>query len=181
MRGRSPKRNKSFRSVSERKGRHFDREGKSKRFGFDKALLVWQGKPIVKVLFERFETHGFQVIVSGGLEEAAKRLKRIIDPIVPDLPAHAGFGPLARIESCSLNADSKLLGVVACDLPFAELILISFLAEKIKDADAVVPLLNGEPQPLHAVYFRSCLPNLVAQLESKGKSVRSFSKRVKVV
>lgn len=155
--------------------------GKSKRFGFDKALLVWRGKPIVKVLFERFETNGFQVIVSGGPEEAAKRLKGIISPIVSDLPAHAGFGPLAGIESCFLNTDSKLLGVVACDLPFAEPKLISFLAEKIKGADAAVPLLNGEPQPLHAVYSRSCLPNLVAQLESEDKSVRSFLKRVKVV
>jgi molybdopterin-guanine dinucleotide biosynthesis protein B len=44
-----------------------------------------------------------------------------------------------------------------------------------------VPIVDGEPQPLHAVYARSCLPHLVAQLESQDKSVKSFLRRLKVV
>jgi len=59
--------------------------------------------------------------------------------------------------------------------------LLSWLAGQIGDADAVVPIVDGEPQPLHAVYARSCLPHLVAQLESQDKSVKSFLRRLKVV
>ncbi len=166
--------------------------GKSKRLGTDKALLEWQGKPLLLQLVERFKRAGFSVIVAGGPSEWAQRLQGMPAPIVADLPAHEGFGPLAGIEAGFLSIKTQspaprpsspvpFIGVVACDLPLADPNLLYWLAEKIGDADAVVPIVDGEPQPLHAVYARSCLPHLVAQLESQDKSVKSFLKRLKVV
>jgi len=166
--------------------------GKSKKLGTDKALLEWQGKPLLLQLVERFKRAGFSVIVAGGPSEWAQRLQGMPVPIVPDLPAHEGFGPLAGIEACLLSIKTQspaprpsspvpFIGVVACDLPFADPNLLSWLSKQIGDADAVVPIVDGQPQPLHAVYARSCLPHLVAQLESQDKSVKSFLKRLKVV
>jgi len=155
--------------------------GKSNRLGTDKAFLRWQGKPLLLQIVERFRNFGFSVIVAGGPQDWAQRLKGIDAPIVADLPAHEGFGPLAGIEAGFLQTDAKLLGVVACDLPFADPKLLSWLSEQIGDADAVVPLVGDEPQPLHAIYSRSSLPHLVAQLESQDRSVKGFLKRLKVV
>jgi molybdopterin-guanine dinucleotide biosynthesis protein len=166
--------------------------GKSKRMGADKALIKWQGKPLLWQIVERFQRAGFSVIVAGGPYEWAQRLKGLPVPVVADLPAHEGFGPLAGIEAGLLNIKTQppvpcpvshvpLIGVVACDLPFADPNLLSWLAGQIGDADAVVPIVDSEPQPLHAVYARSCLPHLVAQLESQDKSVKSFLRRLKVV
>jgi molybdopterin-guanine dinucleotide biosynthesis protein MobB len=166
--------------------------GKSKRMGADKALIEWQGKPLLWQIVERFQRAGFSVIVAGGPYEWAQRLKGLPAPVVADLPAHEGFGPLAGIEAGLLNIKTQppvprpsslvpFVGVIACDLPFADPNLLSWLAGQIGDADAVVPIVDGEPQPLHAVYARSCLPHLVAQLESQDKSVKSFLKRLKVV
>ncbi|MDW8026558.1 MAG: NTP transferase domain-containing protein, partial [Armatimonadota bacterium] len=76
---------------------------------------------------------------------------------------------------------AKVIGVVACDLPYAEPKLISWLAKKLTYAEAVIPVVNGEPQPLHAVYARSCLPKLVAQLESHDKSVMAFLNQIKAI
>jgi len=166
--------------------------GKSKRMGADKALIEWQGKPLLWQIVERFQRAGFSVIVAGGPYERAQRLKGLPAPVVADLPAHEGFGPLAGIEAGLLSIKTQppvpcpvshvpLIGVVACDLPFADPNLLSWLAGQIGDADAVVPIVDSEPQPLHAVYARSCLPHLVAQLESQDKSVKSFLRRLKVV
>ena len=166
--------------------------GKSKRMGADKALIEWKGKPLLWQIVERFQRAGFSVIVAGGPYEWAQRLKGLPVPVVADLPAHEGFGPLAGIEAGLLSIKTQppvtcpvshvpLIGVVACDLPFADPNLLSWLAGQIGDADAVVPIVDGEPQPLHAVYARSCLPHLVAQLESQDKSVKSFLRRLKVV
>jgi molybdopterin-guanine dinucleotide biosynthesis protein len=166
--------------------------GKSKRMGADKALIEWQGKPLLWQIVERFQRAGFSVIVAGGPYEWAQRLKGLPVPVVADLPAHEGFGPLAGIEAGLLNIKTQppvtcpvshvpLIGVIACDLPFADPNLLSWLAGQIGDADAVVPIVDGEPQPLHAVYARSCLPHLVAQLERQDKSVKSFLRRLKVV
>jgi molybdopterin-guanine dinucleotide biosynthesis protein MobB len=166
--------------------------GKSKRMGADKALIKWQGKPLLWQIVERFQRAGFSVIVAGGPYEWAQRLKGLPVPVVADLPAHEGFGPLAGIEAGLLNIKTQppvprpsslvpFVGVIACDLPFADPNLLSWLAGQIGDADAVVPIVDSEPQPLHAVYARSCLPHLVAQLESQDKSVKSFLRRLKVV
>lgn len=116
-----------------------------------------------------------QVVQRVGLE----RLKGMGVPIVPDLPAHEGFGPLAGIEAGMLSTKAEKVGVVACDLPNADPKLIAWLAGKLGDYEAVVPVVDP-PQPLRAVYSRSCLPKLVAQLESEDKSVKAFLKQVKV-
>ncbi|MEZ8222052.1 molybdenum cofactor guanylyltransferase /molybdopterin guanine dinucleotide biosynthesis accessory protein MobB [Candidatus Fervidibacteria bacterium JGI MDM2 JNZ-1-D12] len=155
--------------------------GRSKRMGEDKALMQWQGKPLLQVLVERFWAAGFSVLVSGGSADWSKRLTNMPVPVIPDLPAHENFGPLAGIEAGILNTRTKLVGVVACDLPFADPKLLSWLSEKIGDADAAIPTFDGEPQPLHAVYARTCLPKLSEQLESDDKSVKEFLKRLKVL
>jgi len=65
-------------------------------------------------------------------------------PVVADLPAHEGFGPLAGIEAGLLNIKTQppvprpsslvpFVGVVACDLPFADPNLLSWLAGQIGD------------------------------------------------
>ncbi len=155
--------------------------GKARRMGMDKAVLRWRGKPLVQVLAERFKAAGLSVLVAGGARDWAQRLKDLPFTVVPDLPAHENFGPLAGIEAGLLHTKAKLVGVVACDLPFAEPKLLLWLAERVSGADAVVPMVGDEPQPLHAVYSRSCLPQLVAQLEGEDKSVKSFLKSVRVV
>lgn len=158
--------------------------GRSKRMGIDKALLNWHGKPLLRVLVERFQAAGFTVMIAGGTVERSKWLANIANihaNIAPDLPAHEGFGPLAGIEAGLLQTKAEVVGVVACDLPYAEPKLIKWLAKRMGAAEAVVPMLNDEPQPLHAVYARSCLPKLVAQLESQDKAVKSFLRHLEVL
>jgi len=81
--------------------------GKSKRMGADKALIEWQGKPLLWQIVERFQRAGFSVIVAGGPYEWAQRLKGLPVPVVADLPAHEGFGPLAGIEAGLLNIKTQ--------------------------------------------------------------------------
>lgn len=73
-----------------------------------------------------------------------------------------------------MHTKVKCIGVLACDLPFAEPRLIAWLAEKLTGYGAVVPVINDVTQPLHAVYSRSCLSHLVAQLRNEDKSVKAF-------
>lgn len=54
-----------------------------------------------------------------------------------------------------MHTKVKCIGVLACDLTFAEPRLIAWLAEKLTGYVAVVPVINDVTQPLHAVYSRS--------------------------
>lgn len=155
--------------------------GRSQRMGADKALLPWKGKPLLWHLVERFQGAGFFVLIAGGPWKWAKRLEGGPAPVVPDLPAHEGFGPLAGMEAGLLATREERVGVVACDLPYAEPKLLTWLAERGEEVHAVVPLLGSQPQPLHAVYARSCLPLLKAQLEGPDHSVQAFLRRLEVL
>jgi Molybdopterin-guanine dinucleotide biosynthesis protein A len=128
--------------------------GKSKRLGTDKALLEWQGKPLLLQLVERFKRAGFSVIVAGGPSEWAQRLQGMPAPIVADLPAHEGFGPLAGIEAGFLSIKTQspvprpaslvpFIGVVACDLPLADPNLLYWLAEKMAMPMLLCPSLTA--------------------------------------
>jgi hypothetical protein len=62
-------------------------------------------------------------------------------------------------------AQREFCFATSCDVAFTNLSLISFLISHISNHDVVVPYWQERFQPLHAVYRRSVLPLLKAQLE----------------
>lgn len=156
--------------------------GKSQRMGTDKARLFWEGKPLLHHLVDRFQGAGMKVVVAGGPSEWAARLQGLSVPVVSDLPEHAGFGPLAGLEAGLCAVRDEIVGLVACDLPFASPPILQLLTQTLQKSktDAAVPIVGNMPQPLHAIYARSCFPALVASLEHPDKSMRSFLQRLSV-
>ncbi|PKM79548.1 MAG: hypothetical protein CVU88_05505, partial [Firmicutes bacterium HGW-Firmicutes-13] len=56
--------------------------------------------------------------------------------------------------------------VTACDMPFLNLRLIDYLSNyPVNEHDAVVPLVNGAHQALHAIYSKNCVAHLADYLE----------------
>jgi molybdopterin-guanine dinucleotide biosynthesis protein A len=70
--------------------------------------------------------------------------------------------------------------VAACDMPFLSADLISLVCRRHAEAaaegrvDVTVPVCNGEPQPLCAVYGRSSLPHLEEAVLSGKTSMKRF-------
>jgi len=46
--------------------------------------------------------------------------------------------------------------LVACDMPFLETEVIQLMASKRKQCQAVVAIIDGQPQPLAAFFAREC-------------------------
>jgi molybdopterin converting factor small subunit len=74
-------------------------------------------------------------------------------------------GPVGGIYYGLRAAAGEFCFVTSCDAAFLNLRLISNLLSQISDHDVVVPYWENRFQPLHAVYRRSVLPLLAAQLE----------------
>ncbi len=71
--------------------------------------------------------------------------------------------------------------VVACDMPFVDPALLGFLLGLVGDGvDAVVPLVRGEPQPLHAVYSRACAGAAAAQIMTGDLKMAKLLDRLRV-
>ena len=140
--------------------------GESRRMGQDKALLPFLGRPLIQRVIERLASVGDEVLVTTNRPEAYAFLGV---PLAPDLLP--GRGALGGLYTALSAARQPLVGVVACDMPFASPALLEAERELLLEsgAQAVIPRHADGTEPFHAVYDRAaCLPAVEAALQ-EGK------------
>ena len=70
--------------------------------------------------------------------------------------------------------------MVACDMPFLNPDLIARILTLRDNHDAVVPVLDGFPEPTHAAYSKACLPHIERRLKSNQLRIAGFFEDVRV-
>ncbi len=77
----------------------------------------------------------------------------------------AGAGPLAGIAAVLAATRRRFVFAVAGDMPYLSVDAIdTLLGAGSADADVVIPVSGGYPEPLHALYARRCLPTIERHL-----------------
>lgn len=142
--------------------------GRSTRMGTDKALVtVGENKMLdgtVRSLAGLFP----EVIISANNELYCRPGIRTVPDIFP------ARGPLGGIHA-GLAASGYQTGFfVACDMPFIEVNLITYMITLAEGYDAVVPRLGEYYQPLFAVYSKKCLPAIEELLKEGRNKIISF-------
>jgi molybdopterin-guanine dinucleotide biosynthesis protein A len=90
-------------------------------------------------------------------------------------------GPLAGLAASLGHVTTPWTFVVACDLPFIEPAMVELLGKYRGRYQAVVPVVQGHPQPLAAFYAGSCLGTIRAHLAGGGKnSLRAVLEQLQV-
>ena len=121
--------------------------------GGDKAFTPFDGRPLAEIARCALTEAGAVEVLSIGGDEA--RLAALGFTAIGD--DDAGEGPLGGLLTALRVAASDWIAVLACDLPYASAATLRELLEHTADGtDAVVPLLDGRPQPAHAVWRRDC-------------------------
>jgi molybdopterin-guanine dinucleotide biosynthesis protein A len=143
--------------------------GQSRRMGRDKALIDFQGKPIIAHVIATLRTLSQDVVVvsnrSTRYDPLGARVAADYDP---------PCGPLGGIAAGLQAMDSELAIVVACDMPFLNVSLLRWLIGQAEGYDAVVPQTGDEYEPLHAIYRRTCYNPIVRRIEQGDRRVISF-------
>lgn len=129
--------------------------GTSKRFGSEKALADFQGKPLIAhmVNIARKLSSEIIVVVSDEVQEAKLRsfvqgVRVVVDP--PSAIKCALAGALTAFEY-TLTSHTLLLPV---DTPLASVDLLRILVQMRSGHGAVVPSWpSGYIEPLHSVYL----------------------------
>ena len=148
--------------------------GASRRLGLDKAQLTFGGRPLLHIIIDRLSPVCDEVIVAGGRRhdlDGPHAPGRVVYDAVP------GQGPLAGIEAGLRAASSDFALVVACDMPFLNPALLSYMADLPRDYEVLVPVAAGRRHPLHAIYARACLPAielLLARGENRADELRNL-------
>jgi len=152
--------------------------GESRRMGQDKALMPFLGRPLIQRVIDRLSPIANEVILTTNNPDKYRFLEL---PLFPDLKP--GRGSLGGLYTALSSATCEIVGVVACDMPFASPKLIEAAGRLLVEeaADVVIPDSGGGLEPMHAVYRRkTCLPAIESAIEADKWKLISWFPQVKV-
>lgn len=144
--------------------------GRSRRMGFDKALITHNGKTLLENLIEVVRPLAAEVLISTSRTGGCK---------LPDLPVvrdvYKGQGPLAGLHAAMLHSDRPRFLLLACDMPNVNARLVRAILDSSGDCDAVVPRTSdGRNHPLCGAYKRTCFESLERNLAHGRNRVSDF-------
>jgi len=135
--------------------------GDSERFGDrTKATATFEGQPmVVRVVEALRRATGRSPVLAVG--DPAKRtvLAPFLDDVRYTYDADWCAGPLAGLAGALGAVRTDAVVLCGCDMPLVDPDAVDWLAARYRAraADAVVPVGDGTPQVLHAVYRRDAV------------------------
>jgi len=133
--------------------------GESKRMGFPKYQLTLDGRDVLTHLNGRLGHLFVETIVVGrDLDFAPEDVRIAEDRFI-------ARSPLVGIHGGLSASRTDLTFVIACDMPYVEPALVSFLLDRADNVDVVVPVVRGYYEPLCAVYRTSCVRSIERLIE----------------
>jgi molybdopterin-guanine dinucleotide biosynthesis protein A len=149
--------------------------GQSSRLGTDKSFINVNGRPLIEqIVVKLAKLSDDVVIVTNSPEKYDHLAARLAADIYP------GKGALGGIYSGLRAAANAYSLVVACDMPFLDLNLLRYMILLARGHDVVIPRIGGLPEPLHAIYSRSCLEPIDRLLARGGLKIIDFFSEVRV-
>jgi len=130
--------------------------GKSLRFGYNKIVeTVGQGNLLSQVI-SCVSTLCREIIIVTRQEQVLPDLTdfpevKIVTDIIPDK------GPLGGIYTGLVKSPTFYNLVVAADMPFLNRSLLNYMLSVSAGSDIVMPTMNNQFEPLHAIYSRNCM------------------------
>ncbi|GGB61957.1 putative molybdenum cofactor guanylyltransferase [Lentibacillus populi] len=149
--------------------------GKSSRMGENKSLLPLNDKPVIEHIANELTLISDKVIVVTNEPSVYTFLDL---PLVAD--RYFDKGPLAGLETALYHHQADVYFVTACDMPFINRRVYSYLQEHLNDYDAVIPIYENQLQPLAGIYRRSVLPVIQRHLDNDNRKVLSIVDDIRV-
>ncbi|MGC2618874.1 MAG: molybdenum cofactor guanylyltransferase [Acidobacteriaceae bacterium] len=140
--------------------------GRSSRMGSDKALLEFNGQPLIAHALELLRAVTPAPRICGSRPDLATWAD-----VIPDNCSNTG--PLGGIEAALSASTTDLNLFLPVDLPNLPIEFLRILIARAEDSHAVatIPTLASRPQPLTAIYSRRLLPGIRAALTAGNYKV----------
>ena len=153
--------------------------GESKRMGFPKEELEFEGKHVVEAQIERFEDYVDEVVITSNHPERLEFLNdgchKVPIHVFEDIPPRQGA--LTGMHTAFAKSTCDRVCCIACDMFFAS---ENLLVSQVKlmnscGADVVIPKNKHGREPFHALYNReACLKAVENALQAGEVKVQSF-------
>jgi molybdopterin-guanine dinucleotide biosynthesis protein A len=143
--------------------------GKSSRFGEDKSLYRFRGKPLIEhvtdTLKDIFQDIG--IIANDGEKFSYLKLPTYPD-IIPDL------GPIGGLLTALKQSKTEKTFIIPCDMPNLNADLIRYMVSLSDDYDIIVPFANDFYEALHAIYSIKCIDIVERTISAGRRQIISF-------
>jgi molybdopterin-guanine dinucleotide biosynthesis protein A len=148
--------------------------GSSTRMGRDKALLPFGQETLVARVVRIARSVTGEVVTVASPAQPLPDVGRVVrDPV-----EHAG--PLAGLVTGFGAVDSDRVLLLACDLPLLVPALLRRILDRVGEAAACVPVIDGMPMPTCAVYASRVAPIAVRRLAEGHRSLRGLLDEIDV-
>jgi len=137
--------------------------------GRDKAFLTFDGIPLIERVVRTLRTVFPRIIIVTNDPASYVSYGAVVVTDAVDKQ-----GPLTGIYSGLLHSKDDYNFVVACDMPFLNSGLITYMAGLTQGYDIVAPLVAGYLEPLHAFYHRRLLPVIEERLRQDSRQIRGI-------
>lgn len=139
--------------------------------GRDKAWIEYGSRPLIVVAERKIRQLGItEIFISGRLD---RDYAAVGCPVLLDVAP--GLGPLGGIERGLQACTSPLLLVMAVDLPHLATTFLAKLIARCDHLTGAVPVLDGDPEPLAAIYPKRCHALACEALVRSGLAARDFA------
>lgn len=141
--------------------------GKSSRMGYEKGLVLFNGKPMIEYSISVFSQLCNELIICSNHSCYNYLGYKVVPDIVPDC------GPVGGLYSGLMVSHNELNLIAPCDAPFITIELYTYLLQNINKNNAVIPSIDGEINPLFGIYSSKCISLIqLLLLDNKYKMLR---------
>lgn len=149
--------------------------GKNSRIGMNKAFLKIKEKAVIEIMLTVFYDLFKEVImVTNCFKEYQHLGVKLVKDIIPDKNSLGGLYSGLVHSACDYSF------VAACDMPFINRNLISYMMHARYGYDAVIPEYNGKLQPLCAVYSKQCIKPMEKALSRNNLKILDIVRHIPV-
>jgi molybdopterin-guanine dinucleotide biosynthesis protein A len=158
--------------------------GKNTRIGKNKAFIqLPTGETILQNTLNVLQKIFPEIIIVTNQKEAylnfnaqanAGSSRQVVEDLIKER------GPLGGIFTGLCYSTSKRNFVMACDMPFVNPAVIKLLLDEGESHDVVIPEIDGEVEPLFAVYSKNCMPVMFEHLQKQNLKMRELLSKLKV-
>jgi molybdenum cofactor guanylyltransferase len=136
--------------------------GKSNRMGTDKALVDFQGQPLIVRALATLHEAGVPGFIAGSRVSLENYATVIADP---------GLGPLGGICAALASAWASAVVFLSVDMPLIPAGLLELMLDHARISEAAITLasVNGYPQTFPAIVQRAALPALESAFQEGNR------------
>lgn len=143
--------------------------GKSRRLGIDKRFLDIGGRTCIQRVLDAYQGIFDEILIAADAVEPFQSLGvRVVVDLIP------GRATLGGLYTGLHYAAGERVFAAAGDMPWINPAAIRLVLDQAHSGDIAIPDVEGQLQPMHAVYSKACLPFLRTLVEAGTLKVQEL-------